>query len=77
MKENFSKENPTERVFSLGQMEKFSKVNGIWGSRKGKVFGLVSLEIRILVNGTILKPTDTEYISGKMVTDTKENGSMV
>lgn len=76
MRENFSKENPTEKVFLPGQMEKCLKVSGIWGSRKVKEFGKASLEIRILVNGTILKLTVTEYISGKMVTDMKENGLM-
>jgi hypothetical protein len=66
-----------EKEYTCGAMEKFTMVNGKMALKKAMVYGKVFLEILILENGRIAKPTVMECINGKMVTGMKESGKIV
>lgn len=69
--------NLTEKVFTLGSMEKCTKASGKMDLKKGKAFGKVFLEIHISVSGLRVKLMGTEFTSGRMGIDTKVNGNYV
>lgn len=76
MKVNFCTVNRMEKAFTLGQMEKFMRENGMPVSKRGKEFGKVFLATLILENGNRARQMVMGFINGKMGIDTKENGTI-
>ena len=68
-------ESLTVKVSIPGPMAKSTKENGLRDSKKGKEYGKEFSVILISGNGDNLKQQVTAYINGKMVINTRENGS--
>ena len=68
-------ESLTAKESILGLTAKSMKANGSPDSKKGKGYGREFLVILISESGDSLKRQATVCINGKMVTNTKENGS--
>jgi hypothetical protein len=66
-----------EKVFILGQMEKFTMVSGFKALSKGMEFGEDFITTRILVNGLSQKLMAMVFIHGKMVIVMKASGICV
>ena len=62
-------------VYILGRMEMCMMVSGWMGRSMAMAIGLIRVEIRLLVVGSMEWRMDMEFISGLMVTDTKVNGN--
>ena len=68
-------ENLTAKESILGLTAKSTKANGSQDSKKGKEYGREFLVILISGNGDNLKQQVTACINGRMVINTRENGS--
>jgi hypothetical protein len=65
-----------EKVCTPGQMEKFMMGSGITVLNMAMAYGKVFTEILTSVNGEYQKQKATEYIHGRMATDTRESGRL-
>lgn len=77
MKESSRITNLMVKAFTHGLTGRCTKASGRMDLKKGKGFGRVFSEIRTSVSGLKVKLMVTEFINGKMETDTKESGSFV
>ena len=65
------------KVYTHGQTEKHTTVNGNKELNTATVFGEAITVTVILVSGIKIKLMDMVSMSGRMATDMKENGSFV
>jgi len=68
------KDSHTEKVFILGEMEKFMTENGRWVSNMVTEFGGELMKILILDNGLMEKPKVMVFILGLIKINLKVNG---
>ena len=68
-------ESLTEKEFILGLTARYTKANGSPDSKKGKEYGKEFLVILTSGSGDNLKLQVTVCINGRMVINTRENGS--
>ena len=68
------KDSRTEKVFILGEMEKFMTENGRWVSNMVTEFGGELMKILILDNGLMEKPKVMVFILGLIKINLKVNG---